>query len=470
MWKLINRSCNFFLLLLLSFSCVTAKKAMQPGTLTVEARKWNKVDGKVSYSDWSVFRATTMDQLPGFKPETETIFNKYGSDPSRSDAVTGFYHTRKTGGRWWIIDPMGNACLQAGVNGVRPGTSSRNDQALAERFGDEQSWVRRTHDDLILMGFSGAACWSDVPLIRSSNAQADHPVSYTVILNFYQGYQKNRSQKHKDDLSFAVFDREFEVYVDRQSQTLTESRNDPNLLGYFSDNELAFSTKILDECLAAADTADPNRKAAAEWIRQRNLNAGSLRDSDREEFLGVVAERYYQVVSGAIRKYDPNHLYLGSRLHGKVKHLETVVRAAGRYCDIISINYYGHWEPLAKHFEAWAKWAEKPVIITEFYVKGDDSGLANMTGAGWRVRTQEDRGHFYENFCIQLLRMKNCVGWHWFRYMDNDPTDTTADQSNQNSNKGIVDNYYRYYEPLTRHMTSLNRNRYRLVTYFDRNE
>ena len=171
-------------------------------------------------------------------------------------------------------------------------------------------------------------------------------------------------------------------------------------------------------------------------------------------------------MSQAIKKYDPNHLYLGSRLHGKPKHNAAIFKAAGKYTDILSVNYYGQWEPSQKHFDEWAQWADKPLIITEFYTKGEDSGMANTSGAGWTVRTQKDRGIFYQNFCIKLLQMNNCVGWHWFRYMDNDPSDETADPSNNDSNKGIVDNFYTYYTPLINQMQLLNMNRYRLIEYF----
>jgi hypothetical protein len=207
-----------------------------------------------------------------------------------------------------------------------------------------------------------------------------------------------------------------------------------------------------------------------EWMKLHGISKEKINKECRVDFLGVVAERYYKVVSEAIRKYDPNHLYLGSRLHGRPKHTESIVRAAGKYADIISINYYGQWEPLQKHFDQWMNWADKPILITEFYTKGDDSGMANISGAGWRVRTQNDRGIFYENFCIKLLQMNNCVGWHWFRYMDNDPTDETADPSNNDSNKGIVDNLYEYYQPLIKHMTYLNKNRYRLIKYYNKKQ
>ncbi|MDP3209629.1 MAG: hypothetical protein Q8M65_10805, partial [Rhodoglobus sp.] len=81
-------------------------------------------------------------------------------------------------------------------------------------------------------------------------------------------------------------------------------------------------------------------------------------------------------------------------------------------------------------------------LITEWYAKGMDSGMANTSGAGWTVKTQADRGRFYENFTLGLLEARGCVGWHWFKYGDNDPTDTKADPSNTDSNKGIVTNRY----------------------------
>lgn len=55
---------------------------------------------------------------------------------------------------------------------------------------------------------------------------------------------------------------------------------------------------------------------AESWLKKQGITSQQITDEHREEFAGVVAERYYKVVSEAIRKYDPNHLYLGSRLHG----------------------------------------------------------------------------------------------------------------------------------------------------------
>ena len=150
-----------------------------------------------------------------------------------------------------------------------------------------------------------------------------------------------------------------------------------------------------------------------------------------------------------------------------LRYLDEIVEAAGRYCDVVAINYYGAWTPSEKTMKYWGEWAQKPFIITEFYTKGMDSGLANTTGAGFTVQTQQERGYAYQHFVLGLLESGNCVGWHWFRYQDNDPTAKGVDPSNLDSNKGLVDNEYNLYKPLADAMKELNINAYRLADWFD---
>jgi hypothetical protein len=95
--------------------------------------------------------------------------------------------------------------------------------------------------------------------------------------------------------------------------------------------------------------------------------------------------------------------------------------------------------------------------------------MANLSGAGWIVRTQKERGIHYQNFCLKLLASKNCVGWHWFRYQDNDPTDAKADDSNKDSNKGIYNIAYQPYLNLAEMMKAINNDAYQLIKYFDSN-
>jgi hypothetical protein len=114
----------------------------------------------------------------------------------------------------------------------------------------------------------------------------------------------------------------------------------------------------------------------------------------------------------------------------------------------------------------WAAESGRPVIITEWYAKANDTGLSNRSGAGWVVRTQRDRGLFYQNFTLGLLESPACVGWHWFRYIDNDPLDTKSDPSNRDSNKGIVTIGYEPYTPLLEAMKQINERTYALAVHF----
>jgi hypothetical protein len=465
-----GKNAILLLCLLMMISCRSNRPVRSSDTIVVEAKKWSKNNGKISYSDWTRCKAVTVDLLPGFKSIAEEKFSKYGGDTEVRSKATGYFYSEKIENRWWIIDPEGYRCWHVGVSGVRPGNSDRNRKALSSTFGTVEKWIVQTDRDLVNIGFNGVGCWSDIPLIQYDNKQNNTSLSYTMIWNFYTNYDKQRKKGSLKGTTFSVFDPEFETFCNELAKKLEETKNDSNLFGHFSDNELTFNENILDDYLSSGNSEDPGYKAALYWLKQAGKSPEQISDSLRTAFQGYAAEHYYKVVSQAIKKYDPNHLYLGSRLHGKPKHNESIVKAAGKYCDIISINYYGQWEPSQKHFDEWMAWTNKPVLITEFYTKADDSGLGNNSGAGWRVKTQNDRGIFYENFCIRLLQMNNCVGWHWFRYMDNDPTDTTADPSNNDSNKGIVDNNYHYYNPLIDHMRKLNMNRYRLIKYFKKKE
>ncbi len=54
-----------------------------------------------------------------------------------------------------------------------------------------------------------------------------------------------------------------------------------------------------------------------------------------------------------------------------------------------------------------------------------------------------------------------------FEYQDNDPDDPHAEASNRDSNKGIVDRFYKPYSPLLARMHELNRKMYGVSDVID---
>jgi hypothetical protein len=229
---------------------------------------------------------------------------------------------------------------------------------------------------------------------------------------------------------------------------------------------MPFKVKSLDNFLSLPDN-DYGRKAAEQWLADKNIIREKITDADREEFMAYVGEKYFATVSNAIKKHDPNHLYIGARFYSEEKNHELFMTAAGKYLDVVSNNYYNYWTPDSTQMSNWAKWTGKPFIITEYYTKGEDSGMPNQSGAGWIVRTQKDRGLFYQNYNLALLESKNCVGWHYFKYQDNDPTAKGVDPSNIDANKGIVNNEYEIWEPMMILMKQLNEQVYSLADFFD---
>jgi hypothetical protein len=266
-----------------------------------------------------------------------------------------------------------------------------------------------------------------------------------------------------------VFDHAFEKFCDEHARRLAKDKDDPFLLGHFSDNEMPFKREALKNYLALP-ASDAGHIAAQQFLVNRHGDSATLKDitpQDEQDFLGVVVARYFEIVTRAIKRHDPNHLFLGARFHGSDLRFPEIFKACGPHVDVVSVNWYRAWTPEREKLDMWTRESGKPIIITEWYAKGVDSGMANTGGAGWLVKTQHERGLFYENFTLALLEAPSCVGWHWFRYSDNDPADKTVDPSNRDSNKGIVNNRYEPYQALLDSMKRVNERTYGLVDYLD---
>ena len=433
------------------------------------------VEVAVKPGDPWVARATrTLADVPGaaaIKPDTG--LSRYGGLTSRQEKSTGFFHTAKRDGRWWLVDPEGCLFLHKGVTSVSMLRTPGAQTAWKEKFGSETNWVESTASLLRENGFNGLGAWTDTERMRTARS----PLVYTRIWNFMSSYGKKRGGTFQQpghtgypgDCIF-VFDPDFETFCDEHARLLAADKDDPWLLGHFSDNEMPLRHGALTNYLALP-VGDPGYRAALDWLRARHgetATASNVQPADLPAFLEFTVGRYFRIVSRAIKKHDPNHLYLGSRFHGSDLRFPEIFRGAGPHLDVVSVNYYRAWTPDPERLAMWARESGKPVLITEWYAKGADSGLANTSGAGWLVKTQRDRGLFYENFTLGLLQSKVCAGWDWFKYIDNDPADTRTDPSNRDSNKGILSNRYEPYRPLLDSMKRVNERAYGLVDNFDR--
>jgi len=376
----------------------------------------------------------------------------YGGWTALKGQRTGFFHTQQIAGKWWFVTPDGNVFWSKGCCGVvfdadvarSLGYSPYNRAAMA-RYGSETKWATATAARLHDWGMNTLGAWSSPQMQHTGFA-------YTVEASLGGAADSElwRTARFPD-----VFSPEWIDAVDRRAAQLCRPlAADPWLLGYFSDYELTWGDdwrtgNSLLEIYLKMPPSTPGRKRAEQFVRDYG---GSLTSAMKDEFLATVARQYFKVCHDAIHAHDPNHMVLGCRFTGFT--LDPVLRAMRGQVDVVSYNYYLNEAPV-KLLRRISAITGRPAMITEFSFKAMDSGLPNTIGDGAPVATQQERVDHLEAYVRGIARMPECVGYHWFEWVD-EPKEGRPD--GENSNYGLVRIDDTPYELLTARLRSMNRN------------
>lgn len=432
-------------------------------------------------------KTRTLDTVKNYSPRTSDLndYDAYGGlICDIKFEKTGFYRIEQHNGRFWCVTPDGNPFYRKALVEVRPGASQKQREAINASFDSLDKWAMHETEHLRSLGFNSVGGWSDAELLTC----VEQPPALSKIAYFINEYTRRIRTNTTDGGSttslggaIPVFDPEFESFCDeRACAVVSPFADNRNFFGWMSDNELHADFHLLDHYLVLDHTNSIlSYSYATAWTflsfsaGKKNVFLSDVTDEMRLKFRAMIYNRYFKLVSAAIKKYDPNHLFMGSRFLPGCYRDEYVNRVAGEYCDIISLNYYGAWTPESDLMANITRWSGRPFVITEWYAKGMDvcneiTRLTNDTGAGWTVGTQKERGFFYHNYALKLLQCKGCVGFDWFKMWDNDPDNEKADWTNRNANKGIYNTQYQEYFELTSAMKYLNMNVYSLIEHFDK--
>lgn len=384
--------------------------------------------------------------------------------------------------RFWFQSPQGERFVSLGVCAIDSGGWRAPENSVyyggpdGEPFhGDFPAWQESTLAILRETGFNTLGAWAN-PALNDGSMYA-MPVLYIITAEpgrlaeiFRPGLENLMRQ--------------------RVREVLAEHAHPERIAGFFLDNEASWwgpspwtvrANSTLLEAMFDLAKNDPARRAATDFLAQRHggdpaafaqawgipetpfaeLAKQLLETSvtqraiaDREAFTELAAERFYSMADRVLEEEAPGKLNLGSRFAGSAP--PAVVRACGRYCDVVSVNLYSTRPSADPRFlaEYWLE-AGKPVMITEFSWRGkiNRSGNPNTRGAGGVVRTQEERGANYARFVEDYLAYPHVVGMHWFAWADQSPQGRF---DGENSNYGIVDIFHRPYEELTSAMAAVN--------------
>ena len=162
------------------------------------------------------------------------------------------------------------------------------------------------------------------------------------------------------------------------------------------------------------------------WIGDDPVRLAGTRPSvaaDMDEFLGLYAERYFQVIHDAIKAATPNHLVFGPAVldsHGGLTRPQ-ILKAAGRYCDVIQIDLNLNRMDLIAHTYALTG---KPMFVWIGFKANSDSAVSSSTSSDLTAKTQEERGILYRQEVKRLFTFATrngtfpVVGFDWWEYMD----------------------------------------------------
>ena len=378
-------------------------------------------------------------------------YDKYGGWSRLKGNETGFFHTQQINGRWWLVTPEGNVFISKGVCHI----SFEEGGPQVPHTPPPGNWAETVGQQLREWGFNTVGSWSDQDMYTTG-------LAYTVMLG------AAGTARHLATATDGVpdyFSAEFRTSTDRLAQKLCEPKaNDPWLLGYFTDNEQAWTSNNLswgDEpwnlkqsLLETYLKMPPNSagyQKANEFMKARGMIKGAVTEDDRAGFQELATAEYGRICRDAIHRYDPNHIILGCRYAGHAP--DPVVRGMGPYFDVISFNNYDSRPPVWK-LQHLTEISGKPIMISEFSFKAMDSGLPNTKGAGQPVATQQDRADGFTQYVQDLLAMPSCVGFHWFEYRDEPAAGRGGD--GENSNYGLVKIDGAPWEVLTSRMREVN--------------
>lgn len=424
--------------------------------------------GSTERGPWRERPTRTLEGLDGFTPPKPIELDRWGGRMDRPALkATGFYRSERVSNRWWLVTPEGHLCWNIGVNTVTtPAGVPASGQPAA---------ARRVVDGLRELGFNG------ISSPYRAQQSLDAPLPWCARLNFAGSFAKEHKRTYPTagHVGFAeqcmpAFHPDFPAWCRQHAEQLRAIANEPLVLGIFTDNELQCPPDLLDRHLRL-DPADPylkhGREAALAWLAGRGLppDPAGFTLRHRYEFIAHVFATYARIAHDAVRAHDRNHLILGSRFNSRRGQFDNpwFWRAIAPWIDVVAVNYYQQWGPQRDEVAMWEAEGGKPIVFSEWYAKAMDApGLSNAHGAGWLVRTQEERGLYYQHFALGAMELPAVVGIQYFKYLD-DPAESVALDAAGGANKGLYTSRGEPWVALQARARAVNLNVYPLIDFFD---
>ncbi len=382
----------------------------------------------------------------------------------------------------WLVRPDGKPFFSSGVCCIGPGepwlkyNPKNPDYAAWKYYPSTTDWADSTLSRLKSWGFTTVGGWSDLPSLKSSK-QMNMPFTVVIHIGASSGapWKDMWSPKVLADMEGAVKLRVLEV------------RDDPNLLGYFSDNELGWWNSEMFHMTLQQPASSGQRQFLIKQLRQdygnswtklnkdfEPVHANSFKDFDKKgdlflrpgtsgikevrKYLGNIATKYYTLCRDMIHKYDKRALLLGDRYQSF--YYPEVAKAAAPFVDILSTNLNPSWLDggiSQFYLQTLHDLSKRPLMIGEFYMTAVENSTGNRNkSAGFPlVQTQKERAAGFKGCTEKLASIPYVVGADWFQFSDEPPM---GRGDGEDYNMGLVDIYDQPYLDLIRTSSKIDRN------------
>lgn len=381
--------------------------------------------------------------------------------PNLGLRASGFFRVERIRGRWWFVTPEGNPFFLIGCDAInfreggyttplrdaqgvaRPELAQLPDRAsipeayehdgrtsflvanLKRKYGAdfEKAADAVNRRRLAAWGFNSTAKWGwgkrypGVPYFEDI---------YVTFCKFGGNFVD-------------MYDPSFEGRIDELAKKRTAARRgDPDLIAWSVDNENGWwcvadgwwSNQVFTAICTAAtgrpggfarraflDSVAATRGVAAETLE--GLDANAFTGEEKRRFIRASSVRYHRIVSGAFRKYDPDHLFMGAAICG-VGQCDWIEPALP-YLDFVGVHHYNATPLSGWRREKLLPLLEregKPFALLEFGFTCEAAGYKRFFSPSAICRDQRARGEAYRQFAERVSAEPQCLGFAYFLFYD----------------------------------------------------
>ncbi|KRE34362.1 carbohydrate-binding protein [Paenibacillus sp. Soil522] len=410
-----------------------------------------------------------------------TKYDQYGGIKSLGKHLsTGYFRLQKNDGKWWFITPDGYPFIVKGVDATsiweygyktpilkEDGTPKQIFEELPDRTAYAPAYTRDANGEYVSFvianvmkkyGSGYESKWEDITKKRliqwGFNTFSKWTKPRNIAFPYIQVLQDPPSLS-RIKWTYDVFDPQSRPIIENALKTkLQNARYSKWLIGYTYDNEAGWNKEIVKQVLTYS-SASPAKSTFVDFLAPRyNRNLGeinrilgtnavsfdALKDTpidivkvpavDVSEYIRLASRTYYSMIREIIKKYDPNHLFLGTSVVPTWRTSLDWDLAAMEFVDAFSVDSYTRDGSWISRYEAYGK----PVLNLEHSFGSTERGLSNIRTATMTISIGE-RGRAYQAFAKSQAAHPLFVGSGWFSYYDQPVTGRPDDES---YNVGLV--------------------------------